>query len=125
MATAASGGRLDARQQLHAYVAARRARDPREELVAAAVEHRDRVADAQPQHAREMLRLVARQGDRVVAWIERWARKSGARRDYMEATSSRVLGAECLGAGVLGCRVLGARMGLWVPGSRTSLEAIS
>ena len=70
-ATAGFGRRLDARQQLHAHVAARRADDAREKLVAAAVEHRDRVADAEPQHARQVLRFVARQRDGLVAGVER------------------------------------------------------
>jgi hypothetical protein len=39
--------------------------------VAAAIEHRHGVADADPQHAREVLALFARQHDGVIARIER------------------------------------------------------
>ena len=42
-----------------------------EKLVAAAVEDRHRVADAEPQHAGEVLPLVARQRDDLVARIHR------------------------------------------------------
>ena len=44
--------------------------------MAAAVEHRDRVADAEPQHPRQVLRFVARQRDGLVAGVERGREKA-------------------------------------------------
>ena len=64
-------GRVGARDELHADVAAHRARDARDPLVPASVEDRHGVADAEPQHAREMLAFLTRQEDRLVAWIQR------------------------------------------------------
>jgi hypothetical protein len=64
------GRRIDARHELQAHVAAQHARDLRDPLVAAAVEDRHRVADAKPQHARQMLAFGAREKNRLVAGIE-------------------------------------------------------
>ena len=62
--------RVDAGQQLQGDVASRRGDDACKELVPAAVEHAHRIADANPQDACQMLRLIAGQHDDVVAWIE-------------------------------------------------------
>ena len=90
------GRRLDARHDLHPHVAAQRARHARHELVPAAVEHRHRVADAEPQHARQVLRFVARQRDGLVAGIER------RRVEAMHGSDYTARGARC------GMRVRGA-----------------
>ena len=60
--------------------------------MAAAVEHRHRVADAEPQHARQVLAFVARQGDGLVAGIERRAQRSGARRRIIGGLTQRRAG---------------------------------
>ena len=64
-------GRLDTRQQLDAHVTARGADDARQKLVAAAVEDRHRVADAEPQHPRQVFGFVSRQHHRLVTRIQR------------------------------------------------------
>ena len=69
--------------------------------MSAAVEHRHGVADAQPQHARQVLGLVARQHDGLVAGIERRRKRNDARGDYTRDGSSRPPTARAYPAG--GC----------------------
>ncbi len=89
------GGRLDTRQQLHAHVAPLRGDDLREEFQSAAVEDRDRVARPKPQHPRQVLRLVFRQQHRLVAGIQRRARRIGAQRDYTRCRVTCMREFEC------------------------------
>ena len=87
------GRRLDARHELHPHVAPHGAGDTREKLVASSVEHRDGVADAQPQDARQVLRFLARQRNGLVAGIER------GRKEPMHAViirEDRTLATSCL-----------------------------
>ncbi len=51
-------GGVYAGHEVHSDVARPGARHPRQKLVTAAVEDRDRVADAEPQHARQVFGFV-------------------------------------------------------------------
>ena len=62
--------RIQARHELYCDVAAHGGCHAREKLAAAAIEYRHRIADAQPQYAREMLGLIARQHHCFIAGIE-------------------------------------------------------
>ena len=67
-AGSAAGSTRD--NDLHARVAPVGVHHARRELVTAAVEHGHHVAGAQPQHSRQVLGLVVRQRDGLVAGIE-------------------------------------------------------
>ena len=59
--------------------------------MAAAVEHRHRVADAEPQHAREVLGFVARQLDGLVAGIERGREEAVHAPNYRAVARTAIL----------------------------------
>ena len=68
--------RLDPGQQLHGNLAAavgadRCAGHAREKFMPSTVEDGDRVSDGEPEHTREVLTLLARQGDGFVARVQR------------------------------------------------------
>ena len=70
--------------QLDAHVTANRAGHTRHELAAAAVEDRNGVADAESKHARQMLRLVTRKDDYLVARIHRGGKETVHAADYKD-----------------------------------------
>ena len=70
------GRRLDPRQQLHADIPPDGADDPRQILPPATIEHGDFVARRDAQDPGEVLRLVARQGNRFVSGVERGREKA-------------------------------------------------
>src|SRR6185437_5710625 len=80
--------RVGARHELHAHIATQHAGDLCDPLVAAAVEHRDHVANAEPQHPRQMLAFVARQQNCIVTRIQR-RRKEPMHRPEIKPQSHR------------------------------------
>ena len=97
------GRRFDARQQLNPRVAPCGRHDPREELVAAPIEDRHGIADAEPQHARQVLGFVARKVDGFVTGIERGGEES------MHAHEGGIIssGIGDQGSGIRMCAILG------------------
>jgi hypothetical protein len=70
------GRRVNPRQELDADVTANGANDAGQVFMSAAVEDRDFVAGGEAEHARQVLRFVARKRHRFVAGVERRSEES-------------------------------------------------